>query len=138
MVNTRNNLCNGQTSNNQTNNTNNNSQIEQLIATQNQFMQVVLQTLNHLQSNPQVHQQQPPPPLQSRLDEFLRTSPTTFSQAKDPMEAEDWLKSIEKKLEIAQCTDQEKVLFAAHQLFGTTAEWLETYRNSHQDVGAIT
>jgi hypothetical protein len=39
------------------------------------------------------------------------------------MEAEDWLKSIEKKLEIARCTDQEKVLFAAHQLFGTAAEW---------------
>jgi hypothetical protein len=54
------------------------------------------------------------------------------------MEAEDWLKSIEKKLEIAQCTDQEKVLFATHQLFGTNAKWWETYRNSHQDVGAIT
>jgi hypothetical protein len=52
--------------------------------------------------------------------------------------AEDWLKSIEKKLEIAQCTDQEKVLFAAHQLFGIAAEWWETYRNSHQNVGAIT
>jgi hypothetical protein len=63
---------------------------------------------------------------------------TAFSQTKDPMEAEDWLKSIEKKLEIAQCTDQEKVLFAAHQLFGTVAEWWETYRNSHQNVGAIT
>jgi hypothetical protein len=41
------------------------------------------------------------------------------------MEAEDWIKSIEKKLEIAQCTNQEKVLFAAHQLFGTIAEWWE-------------
>jgi predicted transcriptional regulator len=54
------------------------------------------------------------------------------------MEAEYWLRSIEKKLEIAQCTDQEKVLFAARQLFGTTAEWWEMYRNSHRDVGAIT
>jgi hypothetical protein len=54
------------------------------------------------------------------------------------MEDEDWLKSIEKKLEIAQCTDQEKVLFAAHQLFGTAAEWWETYRKCHQDVGSIT
>jgi predicted alpha/beta hydrolase family esterase len=54
------------------------------------------------------------------------------------MEAKDWLKSIEKKLEIAQCTDQEKVLFVAHQLFGTTAEWWEMYNNSHQNVGAIT
>jgi hypothetical protein len=32
------------------------------------------------------------------------------------MEAKDWLKSIERKLEIAQCTDWEKVLFVAHQL----------------------
>jgi hypothetical protein len=61
-------------------------------------MQAVLQTLNHLQPNQQVHQQQPPPPPQSRLGEFLRTRPTTFSQVKDPMEAEDKLKSIEKKL----------------------------------------
>jgi hypothetical protein len=136
MVNTRNNPYNGQASNSQTNN---NPQIEQLIATQNQLMQAVLQTLNHLQSNPQVHQQQPPPPPpQSRLGEFLRTRPTTFSQAKDPMESKDWLKSIEKKLEIAQCIDQEKVLFVAHQLFGTTAEWWQAYHNPHQDVGAIT
>jgi hypothetical protein len=140
MVNTRNNQCNGQASNSQTINANNNPQMEQLIDTQNQLMQAVLQTLNHLQPNQQVHQQQPPPrpSPQSRLGEFLRTCPTTFSQAKDPMEAEDWLKSIEKKLKIAQCTNQEKVLFAAHQLFRTTAEWWETYCNSHQNVGAIT
>jgi hypothetical protein len=55
MVNTRKNLCNGQASNSQTNNTNNNPKIEQLIATKNQLMQDVLQTLNHLQPNLQVH-----------------------------------------------------------------------------------
>jgi hypothetical protein len=30
------------------------------------------------------------------------------------MDAKDWLKSAEKKLEIAQCSDQEKVLFTTH------------------------
>jgi predicted alpha/beta hydrolase family esterase len=34
------------------------------------------------------------------------------------MEAEDWLKGVEKKLVIAQCMDREKVLFVAHQLLG--------------------
>jgi hypothetical protein len=29
------------------------------------------------------------------------------------MEAEDWLKGVEKKLVIVQCTDHEKVLFTA-------------------------
>jgi hypothetical protein len=30
------------------------------------------------------------------------------------MEAEEWLKGVEKKLVIAQCMDREKVLFAMH------------------------
>jgi hypothetical protein len=116
MVNIRNNQCNDQPSNNN----NNNAHLEQLLTTQTQLMQAMLQTLNNMQLN----QQQvppPPPPHQSRLAEFLRTRPTTFSQAKDPMDAEDWLKGVEKKLMIAQCTDREKVLFAAHQLYGTAA-----------------
>jgi hypothetical protein len=91
MVNTRNSQCNGQPSSNN-NSTNNNVNLEQLITTQNQVMQAVLPTLNNMQPNPQAHQQQappPPPPQQSRLAKFLRTHPTTFSQAKNPMEAED-------------------------------------------------
>jgi hypothetical protein len=88
----------------------------------------------------QPNQQAPPPPPlhQSHLAEFLRTHPTTFSQAKDPMEVKDWLKGVEKKLVITQCTDREKVLFAAHQLFGTTTNWWETYCNTHADVDSIT
>jgi hypothetical protein len=54
------------------------------------------------------------------------------------MEAEDWLKGVEKKLMMTQCTDREKVIFAAHQLFGTTAFWWETHRNTHADVDSIT
>jgi hypothetical protein len=138
MVNTRNSQCNGQPSNN---NTNNNVNLEQLIITHNQLMQAVLQTLNNMQPNPQAHQQQappPPPPHQSHLVEFLRTRSTTFSQAMDPMEDEDWLKGVEKKLVIVQCTDHEKVLFATHQLFGTAANWWETYCNTQADVDSIT
>jgi hypothetical protein len=120
MVNTRNNQCNGQPSS--SNNNNNNANHEQLINTQNQMMQAMLQTLNNIQPN----QQQvppPPPPHQSRLAEFLRIRHSTFSQTKDPIDAEDWLKGVEKKLVIAQCTDHEKLLFAVHQLYGTTANW---------------
>jgi hypothetical protein len=50
------------------------------------------------------------------------------------MDAEDWLKGVEKKLVIAQCTDREKVLFAAHQLYGTSANWWETYYNTHVNI----
>jgi hypothetical protein len=54
------------------------------------------------------------------------------------MEVKDWLKSIKKKLEIAQCIDKEKVIFTTYQLFGTAADWWETCHNSHHNVGAIT
>jgi hypothetical protein len=131
MVNTRNSQCNGQPSNNN----NNNANLEQLLTTQNQLMQAMLQKLNNIQPN---QQQAPPPPHLSRLAEFLRTRPTTFSQAKDPMDAEDWLKRVEKKLMIAQCTDREKVLFAVHQLYGTAANRWETYCNAHVNVNTIT
>jgi hypothetical protein len=94
-----------------------------------------------MQPNQQAHQQQAPPPPpqhQSCLVEFLQTRPTTFSEAKEPMVAEDWLKGVDKKLVIAQCTDREKVLFAMHQLFGTVANWWETCCNTHADVDSIT
>jgi hypothetical protein len=103
-------------------------------------MQAILQILNNMQPNQQPHQQQPPlslPPHQSCLAEFLQTHPTTFSQAKDLMEAKDWLKGIEKKLVIAKCMDCEKVLFAAHQLFGMAANWWETFCNIHVDIDSI-
>jgi hypothetical protein len=137
MVNTRNSQCNGQPNNNNNNSNNNNANPEQLLNTQNQLMQAMLQTLNNMQPN---QQQVPPhpPPHESRLVEFLQTRPTTFSQAKDPMDAEDWLKGVEKKLVIAQCTDREKVIFAAHQLYGTVANWWETYYYTHVNVDTIT
>jgi hypothetical protein len=50
MVNTRNIQCNGQPSNNNNSN-NNNANLEQLLATQNQLMQAMLQTLNNMQPN---------------------------------------------------------------------------------------
>jgi hypothetical protein len=95
MVNIRNNQCNGQPSNNNNSN-NNNANLEQLLTTQNQLMQAMVQILNNMQPNQQ--QAPPPPPAhQSRLAEFLRTRLTTFSQAKDPMDVEHWLKGVEKK-----------------------------------------
>jgi hypothetical protein len=49
MENPRNNQCNGQPSNNNNNNNNhNNAHLEQLLTTQNQLMQVMLQTLNNM------------------------------------------------------------------------------------------
>ena len=48
------------------------------------------------------------------LAEFLRTQPPTFSRAEDPLDADDWLRLVERKLSIAHCQEHEKALFASH------------------------
>lgn len=81
-----------------------------------------LQLLQALAQN-QVNQPAPDPapifPPPSRPGEFMRTKPPTFAGSVDPLEADDWLKDVEKKLILAQCNDQERVLYTAHQLKGT-------------------
>ena len=37
----------------------------------------------------------------SRLGDFMRTKPPVFSSANEPLEAEDWLHTMEKKLNLA-------------------------------------
>jgi hypothetical protein len=44
--------------------------------------------------------------------------PPTFSSSSNPLHADDWMKSVEKMLNIAQCIDREKVLYAAGHLIG--------------------
>ena len=62
------------------------------------------------------------------LAEFLRTQPPTFSRSEDPLDADDWLRQIERNLDIAQCQDREKALFASHQLRGAALSWWENFR----------
>ena len=57
------------------------------------------------------------------LAEFLRTQPPTFSRSEDPLDADDWLCLIERKLSVAQCQEHEKALFASHQLEGAALAW---------------
>src|SRR6266542_4004968 len=73
----------------------------------------------------------PPPPPQSKLRDFLSTRPPEFSHALEPLDADDWLKVVESKLLISQCSDREKVLYATHQLTGIAADWWTTYIALH-------
>jgi hypothetical protein len=72
-------------------------------------------------------QQQPPvPPLAPPWDknrEFMSHKLPKFSSSPDPLHADDWLKSVEKMLNIAQCSNREKVLYASGRLIGPVTDW---------------
>jgi hypothetical protein len=53
------------------------------------------------------------------------------------MDADDWLKTIEKKLQVCQCTKRERVLFTAHQLVGPTVDWWDEYVEAHEEPKTI-
>jgi hypothetical protein len=92
---------------------------EQVLAIQAQM----LQTMQHTMVNMQTAQPQAPPPLpRDRLGDFQCTKPPTFSQAVALMDADDWLKYVEKKLQVVQCNNCDKVLLASHQLYGPAAD----------------
>jgi hypothetical protein len=53
------------------------------------------------------------------------------------MDADDWLKTVEKKLQVVQCNNREKVLFAAHQLVGPASDWWDAYVEAHEEPKTI-
>jgi hypothetical protein len=62
----------------------------------------------------------------------------TFASSLDPLDADDWLKSIEKMLNFTQCSDREKVLYASDRLTGPAADWWDSYVAAHDAADTIT
>jgi hypothetical protein len=130
MANTRNRAANNNVENNGENN-NNDANLrppsspspEQVLAMQAQM----LQTMVNLHAQPQAARLLP----WDRLGDFQCTKPLSFSHA------DDWLKSVEKKLQVVQCNNRERVLLASHQLFGRVADLWDAYVESHEEPESI-
>jgi hypothetical protein len=113
--------------------------MQQMMAAQMQFFQTMMQFMNNQNNNNQNNNQNNNnPPQQDRLTRFLRLTPPTFSSSTEPIAADDWLRTINKKLSTIQATDAERVRLAAHQLEGSAAEWWDNYQISYPDIDAIT
>ncbi len=83
-----------------------NPTLAQVLAQQIQLINLLVQQVQNQQGNNNVN----PPPPQNKLADFLHVRPPSFSSTTNLVEAGDWLHTIEKKLELLQCTNQEKVV----------------------------
>ncbi|XP_066382996.1 uncharacterized protein [Miscanthus floridulus] len=79
-----------------------------------------------------------PPQVRDKRGDFLKGHPPIFMHSTDPLQADDWLCAIERQLEIAQCDDKEKVLYASRQLQGATLDWWDSFRFGHTEANPIT
>src|SRR6266540_4051199 len=97
--------------------------LAEVVAQQTQILQMLAQN--------QLNQQQPhgrngQPQITSYSD-FAGTHPPIFAKTDDPLEADSWLRLMEPKFELLVCTEEQKTLFASHQLRGPAASWWETF-----------
>jgi hypothetical protein len=73
------------------------------------------------------HRQGPEPIQYSDFKDFLDTNPPIFKEAKEPLQAGEWLNTIEQKFCLLRVTEQMKVEYASHQLEGPAGIWWTHY-----------
>jgi hypothetical protein len=95
-------------------------------------------TITNMQAQMNQAPPPPPPPARDRHREFMSHKPPLFSHSPDPLQADDWIKMVEKMLNIIQCTVWEKILYALGRLEGTTADWWDAYTAAHDTPNTIT
>jgi hypothetical protein len=79
-----------------------------------------------------------PQMLRDKRVEFMRGHPPVFAHSSDPMDAEDWLRTVERELHTTQCDDREKVLYGPCLLRGASQSWWESYLATHANSDTIT
>ena len=93
--------------------------LAEVVAQQTQILQMLVQNQTQQQ---QPHGRQGQAQLASYSD-FAGTHPPIFSKVEDPLEADTWLRLMEAKFELLTCSEEQKTLFATHQLRGPAASW---------------
>ena len=61
------------------------------------------------------------------LSDFIKLHPPMFHHSVEPLDADDWLRSISHKLRSALVAEADKVTFAAYHLEGPASLWWENY-----------
>src|SRR4051812_16841574 len=64
----------------------------------------------------------------SKLKNFQNTNPLVFTKSEEPLDADDWLQTMENNLEVAGVGANDKVLFATHYLDGDARAWWNNVR----------
>ena len=63
------------------------------------------------------------------LGDFIRSFPPIFTHSKEPLEADDWLRAIERKFSALRVRPTDRVNFATYQLEGEAGVWWEGFLN---------
>jgi hypothetical protein len=100
--------------------------LTQVLANQTRLIEVLTQSLENQRPNGGR--------TQDRMGDFLRLKPPTFAGSSNPLDADDWLCTIKRKLEAIGCPENQRVQVAAHQLSGMALAWWDTFNVTIRDA----
>src|SRR3954471_22894403 len=72
------------------------------------------------------------------IQDFILLKPLVFRCSSEPLEADDWLCSIERKLDTAHVAPDDRVFFAVYFLEGVAVQWWENYVAMQPDGHVVT
>jgi hypothetical protein len=99
--------------------------IEELMATQNELMRILVQNEAHRGvDHPQHHRQQD---MNASYSDFLATHLLVFSGAKDLLDADNCPCTTESKFVLLHYIEYQKTLYAVQQLRGLAGAWWASY-----------
>src|SRR3954471_3299519 len=61
------------------------------------------------------------------IQDFILLKPSVFQCSFEPLEADDWLRSIERKLDTTHVAPDDRVIFATYFLEGAALQWWDNY-----------
>jgi hypothetical protein len=72
-----------------------------------------------------------PAPAPTTYGDFAATHLSLFTEAREPLEADHWLRVMESKFGLLCCTEVQKTLFTVQQLRGDASAWWANYTAPH-------
>ena len=66
--------------------------------------------------------------------EFRRLNPPTFEGGVDPITANQWLRTMERMIEVAKVPKEEKLTFVAFMLRGKAEYWWDSIKRIHDEA----
>ena len=82
--------------------------------------------------------QGPNPNQYSDFKDFLDTKPPIFKEAEEPLQADEWLNTLEQKFHLLCLTEVLKTEYASHQLHGPAGIWWSHHRSTMPANAQIT
>ena len=74
--------------------------------------------------------QGPEPNQYNDFKDFLDTKPPIFKEAEEPLQADEWLNTLEQKFRLLHLTEVLKTEYASHQLHGPASIWWSLHRST--------